>query len=354
MLPINESVALLETEEPLCSVFGECGGCAFQRMTYADELALKDSLLKEILKSALRLPEEAFEKIVASPEPYHYRSRLDITVRKTRKGIFLFGFQSAATHRIVEIDACPISRKEISDFLPELKIAAANRLPDHYPLANVVVRTGSDGRVLWGGIGRRSLETKPEDYFWTDIDGKRVYYSLATFFQANHGILPALIRTLKRLGNFSPETALFDLYAGVGLFGVCLYDGVGKVVMIEESDQSVKLMRYNAAYHGMDRSETVRGKVEDEFPKRVDACRNLPMSAIIDPPRQGLSPKVCGMLADTDCLQNLFYLSCNPQSLSRDLEVLCQSGWKIKTVIPFDFFPRTSHLETLIQLKREK
>jgi 23S rRNA (uracil1939-C5)-methyltransferase len=106
--------------EPLCPVFAACGGCAYQHLPYEEELRLKESGLHALLAERLNLGPEKFTPITASPKPYYYRNRLDLTLRRSR-GTTIMGFQSAATHRLVPVESCVIAREEVSKFIPELK-----------------------------------------------------------------------------------------------------------------------------------------------------------------------------------------------------------------------------------------
>ncbi len=337
--------------QPLCPVFGVCGGCAYQDLPYEEELERKKEYLVNLFRNQLPASADLIEEVVPSPEPYHYRHRLDIAVRKTKSGEFLLGFQEADRHRMVPIESCAIAREEISDFIPELKKEAQARWPEGYRIANLVVKTGADGRVVWGGIGRRSLALKKEDYLWTEIRGKNIFYSLDTFFQANLSILPALMDRIDALAALDAKTLFFDLYAGVGLFGIVFADRVGKVVMVEEGTSSIELARYNTAYHALPYVEILPEKVENVLPLYLHTAQWERRVALLDPPRKGLSPEALECLIRSKNLTSLFYLSCSPESLCRDLRVFHEGGWSIETIVPFDFFPKTRHLETLVLLK---
>lgn len=340
---------LMESEkiEPLCAVFGECGGCAYQDIPYASELEIKTRRLRELLgKAGVEAPR--FEAIVPSPKHYHYRQRLDLTLKRSQ-GAILFGFQSPITKRMVAIETCPIAMEAVAEFIPTLREQACAKLPPKYRTANLVVRTGDDGRVLWGGIGRHSLVMREKDYFWTEIEGRKIYYSLENFFQANLSILPEVIRKIRSLVKFDSETLFFDLYAGVGLFGLCFAEEAGKVVMVEDNPGSVHLARYNIAQRNLKNAEIFSGRMED----RLNCLENSGFKravAMIDPPRAGLSPEVSEALSQVKTLEKLLYLSCHPESLARDLKVFLNKGWRIEIIVPFDFFPRTKHLETLAVL----
>ncbi|MBI3307447.1 MAG: class I SAM-dependent RNA methyltransferase [Candidatus Omnitrophica bacterium] len=340
----------VERVKPLCPVFGICGGCAYQDISYEEELQKKESQLRELMTKGLEAGDNIFKPIVASPQPYFYRSRLDLTLRRRKDG-FLMGFQPSSSHQVIDIESCSIARREISEFIPELKKTAVEKMPENYGTANLVVKTSQDGRTLWGGIGRRSLLLKPEDYLWTEIHGKRIFYSLDTFFQANLSILPLLMEEIQNLVRFDRETFFIDLYAGVGLFGIYFSDQTGKIAMMEEAPASISLVRHNAAYHGLDEACIHAGKVEELFPVLLEAASAERVIAMIDPPRRGLSPEAIAMLTKAKKIHELLYLSCHPDSLLRDLLLFTQAGWKIEKIVPFDFFPKTKHLETLVLLK---
>lgn len=340
-----------EKEEPRCGIFGRCGGCAYQHVTYEAELRLKSEGLRRVLTEKLSLEGVCVEPVTASPDIYHSRSRLDISMVR-RAGVLQAGFMTPGSKNLLEIDSCPIAREEITRFIPELKRQAEALFPPEYRTANLVVKTGDDGRVLWGGIGKRSLEMKPQDYFWTRIRGRKIFYSLDTFFQANLSILPLVMDKIEPLIPEDERDLFLDLYGGVGLFGISLADLFRSVVVIEESPASIQMAYYNRAAHDIGHVRVHEGRVEDALASTLaKKAAGTSAVAMIDPPRQGLSTSVLETLVRAKALKRLFYLSCNPESLARDLAVLTGGGWTLERIMPFDFFPRTSHLETLALLR---
>jgi tRNA/tmRNA/rRNA uracil-C5-methylase (TrmA/RlmC/RlmD family) len=200
-------------------------------------------------------------------------------------------------------------------------------------------------------MGRRSCELLPKDYLWTEIDGKKIFYSLDTFFQANLSILPELFRTIRQLPVWGGRPVFYDLYGGVGLFGVGLCGLAQKAVLIEENQASTKLARYNVAFNKITNFEVIEGRVEDHWPDLLKGNTDGAAVAMIDPPRAGLSPEACAFLAGMRQLRHMIYLSCSPESLARDLRQFVDKGWAVRRVVPFDFFPKTKHLETLVWLQ---
>jgi tRNA/tmRNA/rRNA uracil-C5-methylase (TrmA/RlmC/RlmD family) len=257
------------------------------------------------------------------------------------------------TRRHIAVESCAIARPEISGFLPALKQMAASRLPQNYRSANLVVKTDDEGKIHWGGIGRRSLRLPEKDYFWTEIEGQRIFYSLDTFFQANLGILTPLIQTLRPLLSLTPQTCLLDLYAGVGLFWVVFASEVKGVWAVEESGSAICVAEHNLRYHGFSNVFLREGKTEDCSEEILAELAGAPLAAIVDPPRQGLSPRALGKLSQARTLNPLIYVSCHPNALVRDLRGFLTAGWRADRIVPIDFFPKTRHLEVVVRLEPE-
>lgn len=343
-----------EAVAPLCIYFGRCGGCRYQDLSYEAELKAKEERFRKLFWEKLGnhlngAGEEIFQSIVPSPEPYFYRSRLDLSLRRRGPGA-RFGFQAEGSRRFIPIESCSIARPEINAFLPQLMKEAAERLPADYRGANLVIKTDDEGKVRWGGIGRRSLELPEAEYFFTEIEGKRIFYSLDTFFQANLGILPSVIQNLRELLALTSETHLLDLYAGVGLFWAVLARETGWVWAVEESPAATPIAEFNRRTHDLAHVSILEGKTEDRLEQILEETQGVPKAAILDPPRKGLSPEALERLKTAKALQRLIYLSCHPDSLIRDLAGFLEAGWRIDFVRPFDFFPRTQHLEVMVRL----
>ena len=148
--------------KPLCPVFGECGGCNHQDIAYREELASKELLLKKTIKEKINVADQCFEKIIASPQEYHYRHRIDLKLTRSKEAKVLIGFSPKNKGKLIPVEECFIARKEVSAFIPKLKELVTPKLSAKYRQANIVVKTGDDGRVLVGGVGRRSLSLSPD------------------------------------------------------------------------------------------------------------------------------------------------------------------------------------------------
>lgn len=334
-----------------CPFFSECGGCQFQDVTYDWELGIKQQCVAQAIAGIGR-SEQMLSPIIASPKHDHYRCRLDMKFLKTKSGAMFMGFSPRQGWCVIPVDACLIAMEAISAFLPELKRQASLRIPAKYRNANLTVKTGDDGRVVWGGIGRRSLRMKREDLLWTRVRGQRICYGLETFFQANLSILPKLMDAISALHVMSDQTVFLDLYGGVGLFSLVFSREARRVVLIEENIHAVDCARYNTELNGISNVAVHAGRVEDVLPAVLADYHGTPCVAMVDPPRAGLSDAMRAMISGLPMLDTLLYLSCNPVTLARDLQDLISAGWDVACVQPLDFFPRTRHIEVLTLLQR--
>ncbi len=338
--------------QAVCPVYGTCGGCQYQHISYPEELALKEGQVRDLLRVQLPLEDHVFLPVYPSPKIFHYRSRLDLKLVQRRNGELHVGFSGTARGPVIEIDTCPIAMEAVADFIPRLRQEAAAKIPKDYRMANLTVRCGDAGVVHWGGIGHKSLRMEARDYFYTDILGRRICYSLDTFFQSNLSILPGLMDFLRAQDIWSKEALLLDLYGGVGLFGLCVNDLVAGVVNIEENVHAVRLAKYNISALGFTNVQVKEGRVEDILPRILAEAPSAQNVVMVDPPRAGLSQGALELLNGMERVRHLVYLSCDPSSLALNLKGLADGGWRVVLVRPFDFFPRTRHLETLVILQR--
>jgi len=158
---------------PRCPYFGECGGCQYQDLPYDEELKLKEQMLRDLFEDMEG--EIPFQPIVPSLQDYHYRSRLDMNLLRIKSGEVFLGFAPARQgFKVMEIEACPLAMESLSAFIPRLKQEAIAKLTPKYRVASLVVKTGDDGRVFWGGIGKRSLRMAEEDDLFTELCDRRI------------------------------------------------------------------------------------------------------------------------------------------------------------------------------------
>ncbi len=325
-----------------CSYFGTCGGCAFQDLDYSVQLELKKRQVEEALSIFNFYHSFTVNPTLPSPKPYYYRHMVAMTVKR-RQDQLQFGFTGHDRRTFLAIESCPIADERINQFLPEaLKKLEAMPPERKFHTSQVVLRIGDDGEVVTSlRIDRgRKLDCK--------VFEKSFSYSMSSFFQNNFSILESFVETVRSFLKPEYQGTLFDLYSGVGFFGILLADSYKQVIGIEEGYEAVQLAVRNAKQNEINNISFSEGKVETLLPELISKAVK-PLHVIVDPPRVGLKPEVIQCLIKLP-IDKLIYVSCELTALRRDLELL-QERFTITKVQPLDLFPQTKHVETIVLLQ---
>jgi len=339
-----------EITKALCPYFGNCGGCSFQDKPYAEQLEIKRKLVENEL-SPLML-EEVFEikPVIPSPEIYHYRHMISMTV-KCREGRLRLGFMGNDHRVFLPIERCMIADERLNQYLPTA-LSRLEALPPKrkFGTNQTALRIGDSGEVMAG------LKEDAKKILMCDVAGKKFSYAMSSFFQHNFSILPAMAGAIRSLLNPSGEEILYDLYCGVGLFGILLADCYASVYGIEEGYESIRQAKENAKENRIENISFTEGKVEDLLYQIVGAgFKPAPTTVgqtihiIVDPPRAGLKPKVIEEFLKVK-IDRFIYVSCGLDVLRRDLGLL-REGFQIKAVQPIDLFPQTKQIENIVLLE---
>jgi tRNA/tmRNA/rRNA uracil-C5-methylase (TrmA/RlmC/RlmD family) len=339
---------------PPCPYFGECGGCQYQMIDYQEERRYKTVQVKECLQriGGIRA-EEITKDIVASPAEYYYRNNLDLKVvvdgEKTS-----FAFVHRNDRDRVFIEKCMIASRTINDRLEQIKndLTKKNLEPGEY-----LLRIKEDGAHIFFCLKDStgsSIISEEGTLMKQWDDNKVMNYSPAIFFQANWPVTSFIMKEIEKNLSRADATCLFDLYCGAGLFSIALSSAFKKVVGIERCKESFRFAVKNVTESGIGQALFYQGAAEKIFPKvwsRFSYERNV---VLLDPPRGGCHPSLLDFLTGLkERMTGIFYVSCDPACLAKDLKVLSGGGFPIKKIIPFDMFPKTRHIETLAILGRE-
>jgi 23S rRNA (uracil1939-C5)-methyltransferase len=301
---------------PECPYFGRCGGCAYQHIDYEHQLAIKWRQLRDALQRIGKLKDVPMRPIVPSPRQYAYRNRITV---HAQDGVI--GFFRRDSHRLIDIERCPISREEVNRALAEL------RKQKHVRDGHYTLRSASEPRV---------------------------------FSQVNDEVAQAL-RDL--IADLVPpnQDLLIDAYCGAGFFAKALLDKFERVIGIDWDRFAIVAAKENATW----KETYVAGDVESELQKVeavhlnrpgretvIGPLRSIaPTTLIIDPPATGLTEGVRKAISDL-APETLIYVSCNPPTLARDLKEL-QHRFAINSVTPLDMFPQTAEIEVLAHLEAQ-
>lgn len=222
--------------------------------------------------------------------------------------------------------------KQITEEFPQISgiVQNINRVR-----GNVIL--GTEEKLLWG-----------EPWLLEELAGLKFRVSYNSFWQVNSGILEKVVEVLKE--RVDSQTTVFDLYSGLGALGLSLAADVKKVLCVEDNPQAVVDGDFNLKENGIGNAGFLRAKVEEVLPKLLESDEEKPNTVILDPPRSGVRQPVLDALLAAR-IPRIFYLSCSPMTLRRDLKFLLDSGlYELKLIQPFDMFPHTWHVENLAEI----
>jgi len=324
---------------PTCALFGQCGGCQYQHLAYAEQLQSKQRQVAELLKHMAKI-EHPVREVIPSPVEYGYRSKITPHFHRPKSGgIGAIGFLRARTRNaMVDVEHCPIAMPELNEQLAAVRERARANSDTFKNGATLLMRAAANG-VL----------TRNDEIAIEDVDGVRFEFQAGDFFQNNPFILPKFVRHAIDEAKATGAKHLVDAYCGSGLFAISAARDFEQVIGVEISESAVKKAAHNAELNSLANCRFIAADAQHVFKDVPHAGADTVV--LIDPPRAGCSPEF---------LQQLFafgpkgvvYVSCNPATQMRDLVLFTEAGYKLGTVQPFDLFPQTKHLECVMTLSR--
>lgn len=324
--------------QPPCESFGTCGGCDFQQMSYPAQLDAKVGLIRDCLSRIGKIDYESEIKMIASPQPFGYRSRARWHLDRENRFI---GYTKRESHDVVNINSCPILTPGLQSTLEFTRqMLDWDSLPDGK--SELEAATGDEGRVSTYTPGSNA----PSAELSFSVNGDTYAFSAGTFFQANKFLIPELIDAA--VGDVTGDTA-FDLYCGVGLFTLPLARRFKTVLAVEENLVAAELAEKNIRNLRAANTEIVRSSVADLLKEKEDV---RPDFILLDPPRSGPEKTTIANIASLKP-PKISYVSCEPSILARDLRIFADAGYEIEKVTALDLFPQTHHVETVVRLAKQ-
>ena len=321
---------------PPCPYFGPCSGCQWQHVSYSHQLKLKRQAVEAELVRYPELEHLDVSPTLPSKAELGYRNHARFTVKRDGS----LGFVNRITRRFVRVDRCMLMSPWINETLASLqgRCGETTQLSMRYG-----VNTG-DWLVQPSLAADRVGLTTGQTHYREKLHDRPFRVSSPSFFQVNTGqaeLLGSLV--LGRLGLTGRETVI-DAYAGVGAFAVLMAAHAARVIAIEEADSAIKDAAINTL--GLQNLDFRRGRTEDV----LASLRERPDAVILDPPRVGCHEAVLRWLVER-APGRVAYVSCDPESLARDLSILVRGGFRVEAVEPVDMFPQTHHVECLVTLE---
>lgn len=388
------------TIEPPCPSFGPplfCGGCDWLDLSYETQLKYKTELVKEqiqSLNSRIDIPDT-----IASPITQHYRNKAFMPVGKGEKSLE-YGIYERWSHKIVPHKSCILHPPEFDliahrclELMDNAKVQPYDETTHTGTLRHIGFRCSQDRKQILLILVTRSAKLPFSNLLVKKLcsefpqisgivqninrekgnvilgDEEKILYGnpwimekinnlkfrihYKSFWQVNSDMLQLIIKYIK--DKVQPEDTVLDTFSGIGVLGLSLAQKVKEVVCIEELADAVEDGKFNCQLNHISNVVFHCGKTEDKLPEILNHQDkynpHIPELIILDPPRTGVSKSVLEEIINAK-LSHILYLSCSPVTLRRDLNILLESGlYEIISIQPFDMFPQTWHIETLVELK---
>ncbi len=372
---------------PLCP-YKRCGGCVFHNVTQEYELEIKRRIVEgAFLRAGLSVPVEKTH----GGSFCGYRNKAQFPVGYDKNGRLSFGYYAKRSHDIVFCEKCVIANPEFTD-IAKIVCASAEKhgITDYDELSgkgvlrHICMRSGKSDVMLTLVVNADALPFAREiseeiteahpcvsgvyvnvnkentnviygdkfihiygDEKLTDVlCGREFEIAPSSFYQVNHDCCEALYDKAAELIAAGSGKTVIDLYCGVGTVGLCAAKNAKKLIGIEIVPEAVENAKKNAEINGMKNSEFRCGdsSIIRDAADRADII-------IVDPPRKGLDEKVINAILDIKP-EKLLYISCDPNTLARDLKILLEH-YTADKAYPFNMFPRTSHVETVVLMTKK-
>ena len=323
---------------PICKYYEKCGGCNLMHISYERELKTKEEYLKKLFK-------DKFQELVFL-DRYNYRNKVTLHVKQGK-----MGFYDEQTNDLICISSCDLLDREINELMVLLGKFDLSKISE------LVIRKGDRGLLLYitGNIMRENLEElknykkeitvyQNDELFYgkpfiiSTVGNIKYLINYKAFFQVNSKCCNKLYEEVKK--EVGSSKRLLDLYCGIGSIGLYLASICDSVVGVEINKESVKCARENIRLNNINNYEVIQGDASivcDDFD-----------TVVVDPPRSGLSKMVIKNLNEMN-IDKLIYISCNPSTLKRDIDLLTK--YELVKVKGFNMFPCTKHVECVCVLK---
>ena len=390
----------LETREPVCNIFPECGGCMYQTMSYENQLEMKERQVRELLDGALNGTEYQWEGIHGSPIEFAYRNKMEFSFGDAYKdGPLTLGLhKKGSTYDVLTANDCKLVHEDMTKILTCVHEYFLKRNVSYYKkmqhtgyLRHLLLRRGvTTGEILVHVITtsqeEHNLESLKEellalplegkivgimhiindslsdvvqsdetrilygqDFFYETLLGLRFKISTFSFFQPNSLAAEVLYSVVRQYIGDTKDKVVFDLYSGTGTIAQLAASVADEVIGVEIVEEAVEAAKENAALNNLGNCKFIAGDVL----KVLDDLTEKPDVIILDPPRDGIHPKALPKILSYG-VDHIVYISCKATSLARDLPAFLAAGYKVEKACCVDQFCQTVHVETVVLLSHKK
>jgi 23S rRNA (uracil1939-C5)-methyltransferase len=387
-----EKKIVVKSEKSLCPVHGKCGGCQLLDMPYEKQLKQKQKQVNKLLK-----PYCNTEKIIGMENPFHYRNKVHAVFGHRKDGTVISGIYQQGTHFIVPVDECLIEDKradaiirDIRDLLKSFKIKTYDEDTGYGLFRHVLIRRGfKSGEIMvvlvLGSpilpssnnfvkalrkehpeittvvlnindrktsmiLGEREKVLYGKGFIRDELCGCTFRISPKSFYQVNPVQTEILYQKAIEFAHLTGKESVIDAYCGIGTIGLIASGHAKEVVGVELNKDAVKDAILNAKENQIRNVRFFQGDA-GEFMEAMAAEGNSMDVLFMDPPRAGSDEKFMASAVKMGP-EKIVYISCNPETLARDLKYLTKKGYQVKKIQPVEMFAFTEHVETVVLLSR--
>lgn len=384
----------MEQKETVCSVAKKCGGCRYQGVSYQEQLRRKQRITEGLLKKFGKV-----EPIIGMEDPYYYRNKVHAAFGRDRKGNVISGIYEEKSHRIVSVDDCMIEDKKsqeiirtIRGMLKSFKIKTYDEDTGYGLLRHVLVRRGfSTGEIMVVLVtvspifpsknnfvkalrkeypeittvvlnvndrqtsmvlGDRNIVLYGPGFIKDRLMGLTFRISPSSFYQVNPVQTEVLYGKAMEFAAMTGKERVIDAYCGTGTIGIIASGNARDVIGVELNRDAIRDARMNARENRIRNVRFVPGDA-GWFMEGMAAEGEKVDVVLMDPPRAGSDRKFLHSLLSLSP-EKIVYVSCNPETLDRDLVYLTKRDYLVKKMQPVDMFPVTDSVEVVCLLENRR
>ena len=374
----------------VCPIAGKCGGCIYQGSSYEEQVQEKYKKVNRLLS-----PYGKVQPVLGMEDPYHYRCKVHRVIARDRKGKIISGMYRAETHQVVPAEDCLIEDENsqeiirtVASLLPSFRITAYNEDTGYGLLRHVLVRRGYhtgeymlilvtvspvfpsknnfvkavrkihpeittiilnvNSRDTTMVLGDRNIVLYGPGFIYDSLSGLRFRLSPGSFYQVNPAQTEVLYREAIKAASLSGREHVLDAYCGTGTIGLLSASNAASVTGVELNADAVKDAVLNAKANRITNARFIKGDAGDFMVSMAAEKKSIDV-VFMDPPRSGSSVPFLQSVTKLSP-RKLVYISCNPETLARDLKYLTANGWKAQYIRPVDMFPWCGHCEVICSL----
>lgn len=382
----------MEKKRQVCSVSKQCGGCKWIEKSYEEQLGAKSKYLSNLLRPYCKT-----EAIIGMEKPEHYRNKVHAVFGEDRKHNVISGIYEEKSHRIVPVDSCYIENKKadeiivtIRGLLKSFKIRPYNEDSGYGLLRHVLIRTGhATGQIMVvlvlsspimpskNNFVKALLKVHPEittivlnvnsrktsmvlgdkeqviygkGYIEDVLCGKTFRISPKSFYQVNPVQTEKLYGKAMEYAGLTGSEVVVDAYCGTGTIGMIAAERAGKVIGVELNPDAVRDAKSNAKRNGVNNIEFYQNDAGKFLVEMAQQKAKVDV-VLMDPPRSGSSEEFLNSVAQL-APKRVVYISCNPETLVRDIKYLTKRGYTVQKGVAVDMFPFTDSCEAVVWMKR--